>query len=77
MDMMSVKSVSDYIEWRYNSLVAYLDRGLAGKECIRDVLGQCFGVVDYYNVATHDEHYDEIEPMWGMWAAKFDALYRV
>ena len=73
---MDVKSVSDYIEWRYNSLVAYMGMGLAGKECIRDVLGQCFGVVDYYNMATNDAHYDETEAMWGMWAAKFDALYK-
>lgn len=75
MDAMNVKSVSDYIEQRYNSLVLYLDRGLAGKECIRDVLGQCFGAVDYYNMATHDAHYDEIVPLWEMWTAKFDDLY--
>lgn len=54
---MDVKSVSDYIEERYNSLVSYLDRGLAGKECIRDVMAQCFGVVDYFNFATHDEYF--------------------
>lgn len=75
MDAMNVKSVSDYIERRYNSLVLYLDRGLAGKECIRDVLGQCFGVVDYFRDVTHDFYYDEIEPMWEAWQAKFDALY--
>lgn len=72
---MDVQSVFDYIERRYNSLVLYMDRGLAGKECIRDVLGQCFGAVDYYNMATHDAHYGEIEPMWEMWMEKFDALY--
>ena len=75
MDAMNVKSVSDYIERRYNSLVSYLDRGLADKECIKAVSAQCFGVVDYYNMATHDAHYDETEPMWEMWTAKFDALY--
>lgn len=75
MDMMNVKSVSDYIEERYNSLVTYLDRGLAGKECIRDVVGQCFGVVDYFNAATHDEYFGEIAFQWEMWSAKFDALY--
>lgn len=75
MDAMNVKSVSDYIEQRYNSLVLYLDRGLAGKECIRDVLGQCFGVVDYYNMVTHDAHCDETELLWEMWTAKFDSLY--
>lgn len=72
---MDVKSVSDYIERRYNSLVTYLDRGLAGKECIRDVFSQCFGVVDYYNMATRDAHYDKIEPMWEMWLKRFEALY--
>lgn len=75
MDAMNVKSVSDYIERRYNSLVTYLDKGLAGRECIRDVLGQCFGVVDYFNMTTHDAHYDEIETMWEMWSKRFDDLY--
>lgn len=75
MDAMNVKSVSDYIERRYNSLVAYLDRGVAGKECIRDVLGQCFGVVDYFNMATHDAHFGETYAMWDTWQAKFDSLY--
>lgn len=72
---MTVKSVSDYIERRYNSLVAYLDRGLADKECIKAVSAQCFGVVDYYDMATNGAHYDEISTMWEMWTAKFDALY--
>lgn len=72
---MNVKSVSDYVEQRYNSLVLYLDNGIVGKEFIKDVFTQCFGVVDYFNAATHDWYYDEVEPMWEMWAAKFDALY--
>lgn len=75
MNAINVKSVSDYIERRYNSLATYLDRGLAGKECIRDVLGQCFGVVDYFNSATHDAHFGEAYAMWEAWQAKFDALY--
>lgn len=75
MDVANVKSVSDYIERRYNSLVEYMDMGLAGKACIKAVSAQCFGVVDYFNAATHDAHYDEIEAMWEMWAAKFDSLY--
>lgn len=72
---MDVQSVFDYIERRYNSLVSYMDRGLAGKECIRDVLGQCFGVVDYFNTATHDKYFGETAFQWEMWSKKFDALY--
>ena len=75
MNVMNVKSVSDYIERRYNSLVTYIDRGLADKECIKAVSAQCFGVVDYFNMATHDAHFGEIYFMWEMWSAKFDALY--
>lgn len=72
---MDVKSVFDYIERRYNSLVSYMDRGLADKGCIKAVSAQCFGVVDYFNTVTHDAHFAEIEPIWEMWSAKFDALY--
>lgn len=72
---MDVKSVADYIERRYNSLVTYLDRGLAGRECIRDVMAQCFGAVDYFNATTHDAHFGEIAFQWEMWSKKFDDLY--
>ena len=72
---MDVQSVSDYIERRYNSLVSYLDRGLADKDCIKAVSAQCFGVVDYYDMATNGAHYDETEAMWYMLSEKFDALY--
>ena len=75
MDAMNVKSVFDYIERRYNSLVTYLDRGLADKECIKAVSAQCFGVVDYFNAATHDEYFGETAFQWEMWSAKFDSLY--
>lgn len=75
MNAINVKSVSDYIERRYNSLVLYMDNGIVGKEFIKDVSTQCFGVVDYFRDATHDFYYDEIGPMWKMWSAKFDALY--
>lgn len=73
---MDVKSVSDYIERRYNSLVAYLDRKPAdGASMIKTVSAQCFGVADYYDMVTHDAHFDKIWSMWEMWSAKFDALY--
>lgn len=72
---MDVKSVFDYIERRYNSLVSYIDRGLADKGCIKAVSAQCFGVVDYFNAATHDEYCGETAFLWEMWSAKFDALY--
>lgn len=75
MDAMNVKSVSDYIERRYNSLVTYLDNGIVGKEFVKDVSTQCFGVGDYFNLTTNDIYYDEIDPVWEMWAEKFDALY--
>lgn len=75
MNAINVKSVSDYIERRYNSLVLYMDNGIVGKEFIKDVATQCFGVVDYFRDATHDFCYDEIWPMWEMWSAKFNALY--
>ena len=72
---MDVKSVFDYIERRYNSLVSYLDRGLADKDYIKAVSAQCFGVVDYFNAATHDEYFGETAFQWEMWSAKFDSLY--
>lgn len=72
---MDVKSVSDYIEERYNSLVSYLDRGLADKECIKAVSAQCFGAVDYCDRATNGAHIGEIWSMWYMWSEKFNALY--
>lgn len=76
MDAMNVKSVSDYIERRYNSLVAYMDRGPAdGASMVETVSTQCFVVVDYYNMATHDAHFGEVYAMWEMWTAKFNALY--
>lgn len=75
MDAMNVKSVSDYIERRYNSLVAYLDRGLADKGHIKAVSAQCFGVVDYFNLTTRDAHFGEVYAMWETWSAKFDSLY--
>lgn len=75
MYKMNVQSVFDYIERRYNSLVLYLDNGMVGKEFVKDVSAQCFGVVDYFNAATHDEYFGETAFQWEMWAAKFDALY--
>ena len=76
MNVMNVKSVSDYIERRYNSLAAYLDRGPAdGASMIKAVSAQCFGVADYFNAATHDTHFGEIWSMWETWSAKFDSLY--
>lgn len=69
---MTVKSVSDYIEQRYNLLVSLMDTGPVD---IGDVYMQCFAVVDYFNAATHDAYYNEIEPMWEMWTEKFNALY--
>lgn len=76
MNVMNVKSVSDYIERRYNSLVAYLGRGpVDGASMIKTVSAQCFGVVDYYNMVTHDAHFGESYAMWEMWSEKFDVLY--